>query len=70
MARPRNRSTPAERAILAELQTEVAASEDGQAVRFAGTPRALHAIAKAIDTEHEPVRAFVADWAFWAGDAA
>ena len=65
-----NRSTPAQRPIRAELQAGLAASGDDHAVTFAGIPRKFHAMTKAIDTEHAPVRAFVADWAFWAGDAA
>ena len=35
----------------------------GDAVTFAGSPRELHAIAEAIESEQEPVLALVPSWA-------
>jgi hypothetical protein len=37
---------------------------------LASPPRAFHAITGEIDTPQAPKRGFVAEWAFWAGDAA
>jgi len=54
------------------MPAELAASGDAHDVTamLAGTPRALHAMIEEIATQHAPGGGFVAEWAFWAGDAA
>jgi hypothetical protein len=56
----------------AEIPAELAPSGDAYAVTatLASTPRAHHAITGEMATQHAPGRGFVAEWAFWAGDAA
>jgi hypothetical protein len=56
----------------AEIPAELAPSGDAYAVTatLASTPRAHHAITGEMATQHASGRGFVAEWAFWAGDAA
>ncbi len=72
MAMPRNRSTRESGFIPAEIPTDLAATGDANAVisMLAGTQRQFHTIPEATDTQHAPGLGFVAEWAFWAGDAA
>jgi hypothetical protein len=70
MASQRNWSTFADPAKQAERRTGAATSVDRHAATFAGNGQDFHAIAASGDTELEPVRGYVADWAFWARDAA
>jgi hypothetical protein len=68
----RKRSTREGRLTPAEIPAELAASRDAHDVTatLASPPRAFHAITGEIDTPQAPKRGFVAEWAFWAGDAA
>jgi hypothetical protein len=68
----RKRSTREGRLIPAEIPAELAAFGDAHAVTATlfSTPRALHAITEEIATPHAPTRGYLAEWAFWAGDAA
>jgi len=68
----RKRSTREGRSIPEEMPAELAATGDAHDVTamLAGRPRALHAIIEEIATQHAPGGGFVAEWAFWAGDAA
>ena len=72
MTTRRKWSTREGRLIPAEIPAELAPSGDAQAVTatLASTPRALRAISGEIATQHAPGGGFVAEWAFWAGDAA
>jgi len=72
MTTRRKWSTLEGRLIPAEIPAEVAPSGDAHAVTatLASTPRALYAISGELATQHAPGRGFVAEWAFWAGDAA
>ena len=68
----RKRSTREGRLTPAEIPAELAASGDAHDVTatLASVPRALDAIIEEIATQHALGRGFVAEWAFWAGDAA
>lgn len=70
MASPRTWSTLAEPATRTERQTGAPGSADRRAGTVAGIERDVHAFDAWIDTDPEPMRAYVADWAFWVRDAA
>ena len=68
----RKRSTREGRLIRAEIPAELAASGDAHdmTATLAIASRTFRVTINEIGTQHAPGRGFVAEWAFWAGDAA
>ncbi len=70
MAGPRTWSTLAEPATRTARRTGAPGSADRRSGTVTGIERDVQPFDAWIDTGPEPVRAYVADWAFWVRDAA